>query len=276
MCSEGIEVVPPAWRSRHQCIVCQGARSDAGTQTCSACEIAARALGSTAPVAALSLYRRPSRLRDLLSTYKPGRDAFDPQAAAALGLLTAVTLSTRGRALQQRLGLWDAVQVVPSTRAAGGGDHLAQVFACAGMQSAKLLRWSGRSLDHREFVADAFDAVSGQRRMSVLLLEDAYVSGSRAQSAAASLRRAGHEVAGVLTIGRRVNPDFDDMSRRYWAESEALNGPARDRATRPAVPLGAARGVPSVGSTGSARTLTLSPAESEAARGTTRSHAWPA
>jgi hypothetical protein len=203
---------------------------------CSACGLAEQTLGMTTQVSALSLYRKPSRLRDLLSTYKPGRDIYDARAAEELVHIVVEALSVRGAAPRTRLGQWEVVQVVPSTRTPGG-DDLARVFARAGMPSSELLRWTGRPLAHREFSHEVFDGARGSRRQAVLLLEDAYVSGSRSQSAAAALRRAGHEVAGVLAIGRRVNVEFDELSRRYWNESVAALRtalPSEGTAGRPA------------------------------------------
>ncbi|TDO06548.1 hypothetical protein EV580_6648 [Mycobacterium sp. BK086] len=47
----------------------------------------------------------------------------------------------------------------------------------------------------------------------VLILDDTWTTGSRAQSAALTLRRAGAERISVLVIGRWVDPDFADNAR---------------------------------------------------------------
>lgn len=219
--SREAQIVTPA-ACRYQCSACQGARSRHTIELCSACDLARNLLGLTAPVCAISVYRKPSRLRDLLSTYKQGYDVFDPTAMGALSSLVAAVMAS-GTVDLSGLGAWGVLQVVPSTRSPDC-DDLARLFAGAGMQTADLLRWSGLSAAHRVFTPELFEAHAKARGRRVLLLEDVYVSGSRSQSAAAALRRAGYDVAGVLVIGRRVNPDFDELSQRYWDECVAETG----------------------------------------------------
>ncbi|HVT41714.1 MAG TPA: hypothetical protein VHD39_01935, partial [Acidimicrobiales bacterium] len=54
-------------------------------------------------------------------------------------------------------------------------------------------------------LAPSASAGVGDRR--VLLLDDTYVSGARAQSAAAALRRAGARAAVIVVAGRVLRPD---------------------------------------------------------------------
>jgi hypothetical protein len=59
-------------------------------------------------------------------------------------------------------------------------------------------------------------AVRGAR---VLLLDDTYVSGARAQSAAAALRYSGARSALIVPLGRVIRPD------RFAAHAAVMDGP---------------------------------------------------
>jgi len=59
----------------------------------------------------------------------------------------------------------------------------------------------GRELNLNRFLAD--EAATGAR---VLLVEDSWVSGASAQSAAAALRRAGARQVAIVMLGRHVDP----------------------------------------------------------------------
>jgi orotate phosphoribosyltransferase len=66
-------------------------------------------------------------------------------------------------------------------------------------------------------VADA-----STRDHRVLLLDDVYTTGARAQSAAFALRAAGAVVPAVLVIGRRVNPEWRDEVDVIWQRQTAI------------------------------------------------------
>jgi adenine/guanine phosphoribosyltransferase-like PRPP-binding protein len=54
----------------------------------------------------------------------------------------------------------------------------------------------------------AYRASGDIRNDRILLIDDVYASGARAQSAAFALREAGAEVVALTVIGRRINPDY--------------------------------------------------------------------
>ena len=66
---------------------------------------------------------------------------------------------------------------------------------------------------HNGLVCAAYLARAGRR---VLVVDDTFSTGARAQSAAATLRRAGYEPAGVAVVGRTVEPDASAWARRFW------------------------------------------------------------
>jgi hypothetical protein len=55
------------------------------------------------------------------------------------------------------------------------------------------------------------------RGARIVLLDDAYVSGARAQSAAAALRRAGARSAVIIPLGRVLRPDLVGAHAAYLA-----------------------------------------------------------
>lgn len=101
-----------------------------------------------------------------------------------------------------------------------GGSPLVQVDGLASRVESALpgARWlpelvvrTGEPVGHMHPSTRAFavpsqfhPAVAGRR---VVLLDDTYVSGSRAQSTAASLRRAGASSVVVVVLGRVLRPD---------------------------------------------------------------------
>jgi hypothetical protein len=107
---------------------------------------------------------------------------------------------------------------VPST-VRPGGSPIARVPGLAADVEAALpgVRWTGllcrtsEPVGHMHPSARAFAVpptlrcrVIGRR---VVLLDDTYVSGARAQSAAAALRRAGASSVVVVAVGRVLRPD---------------------------------------------------------------------
>jgi adenine/guanine phosphoribosyltransferase-like PRPP-binding protein len=61
-------------------------------------------------------------------------------------------------------------------------------------------------------------ALSGSR---VLIIDDVYTSGARAQSAAFALRSAGVTVAALCVLGRRYNAGYNEDSRVVLADQES-------------------------------------------------------
>jgi hypothetical protein len=99
----------------------------------------------------------------------------------------------------------DRLAVVPSGTGRPGPHPLLALAS----PYLRLPRWplairpgsQGRDLDVRRFTAGRADA-----GRSVLLLDDSWVSGASAQSAAAALKLAGARHVAVVVLGRHVNP----------------------------------------------------------------------
>jgi len=188
--------------------------------------VVARRLGlPLAPVAPVRLCPLPSPLYTVLLGYKES-----PVAEARLRFGTMVRTLARsfllGHAgtLQAPIGgRFDFVALVPSThrpgvaplgRVDGLGDDVAAALPTA-RWAADLLRRAGAPGDpppvaHMRPDPAAFSVAAPERAAlagaRVLLLDDTYVSGARAQSAAAALARAGARCTLIVPLGRVLRP----------------------------------------------------------------------
>jgi hypothetical protein len=185
---------------------------------CFACRVVGRRLGlPLAPVFPVRLCPLPSPLYTVLVGYKesPASEArrrFGPMVHA----LFAGFLSPHARCLAAAVGgPCEVVLPVPSTARPSGSplagvDGLASACARLGDWSPGLLARAEAPVGHMRPDLRAFAVpparspdVAGRR---ALLLDDTYVSGARAQSAAAALRRAGARSVVVVAAGRVLRP----------------------------------------------------------------------
>jgi adenine/guanine phosphoribosyltransferase-like PRPP-binding protein len=65
---------------------------------------------------------------------------------------------------------------------------------------------------------DIFQLEEDVRGDCVLLVDDTFTTGTRVQAAASVLQSAGAQVAGVVVIGRYVNPDYNVPVKKLWDE----------------------------------------------------------
>ena len=130
-----------------------------------------------------------------------------PSARAALGAVLLTFLGEHGPCVwrRARMPAPDRLAVVPSGQGRPGPHPLTGLLAPLGLPAVPLAVRSGepleRALNPYRFRAEP--AVAGR---SVLLVDDLWVSGSSAQSAAVALRRAGARHVAVIVLGRHVDP----------------------------------------------------------------------
>jgi hypothetical protein len=126
----------------------------------------------------------------------------------------------------------DHVLAVPSTARPCGpplaaleglGDAVNETLDGA-RWTANLLRRASGPVGHMRPNAGAFAVVSGPstRATRALLLDDTYVSGARAQSAAAALRRGGVHGVVIVAVGRVLRPDRSAAHAAFLEEHPAL------------------------------------------------------
>jgi len=219
------QLVRPRPRSVvRQCRVCRGTLPE-GMPLCPTCQVIQGQLGWLhLGMEPISLYRKPSLLRDWLTYYKPGGDEFTPK----YGLHLQQILHGFFNAALERQDPWspaafDCFTVVPSTRRTGVHPLVpwaTSAFTAFGLAPAKLLSPGPDPVGHRLAAKQGFVATGGRGR-TVLLLDDVYTTGARAHSAALALIEGGADVRVVVPIGRRINPDFSPGDSAYWNFTQA-------------------------------------------------------
>jgi hypothetical protein len=127
--------------------------------------------------------------------------------ASLLALLLAF-LADHGRCVWRSVGMPppDRLAVVP-TGAGRMGPHplLRLVSPYLRLPGCPLALRPGRQ--GRDLDLDRFQVPTRPAGASVLLLDDTWVSGASAQSAAAALKLAGARHVAVVVLGRHLNPD---------------------------------------------------------------------
>jgi hypothetical protein len=182
----------------------------------------------------------PSPLYTVLLGYKesPVAEA-RARFGAMVGALVRTFLTAEGPGLAACLGgPVDVVALVPSTHRPGAAplglvDGLRSVVAAAlplARWESELLRRAGGvggspPVSHMRPNPAAFtpraDDTHPLADARVVLLDDTYVSGARAQSAAAALRRSGARATLIVPIGRVLRPERVALHARFLARHGA-------------------------------------------------------
>ncbi len=161
----------------------------------------------------------PGPLYTVLMGYKesPVAEARTRYAAMPSRLLHEFLAAHAGCVAAVSGGPLGAALCVPSTARPCGAplsalDGMAEAVAASGARwSPGVLHRAGAPVGHMQPDAGAFSVLPEARRQlegaRVLLLDDTYVSGARAQSAAAVLRLAGAAAVVVVVVGRVLRPD---------------------------------------------------------------------
>ena len=207
------------------CPICRGHR-DETESLCDSCTVCHQSLGSLRPVVPMSLYAKPSTMRDRLRGYKDSDDASTRRRLSRdVAALVERFFIQHSASLAHRLGSWDAVCIVPSTdrepphplvRALS--DHDAGSFG----PLEELLRRGPGEVAHRKPDRHAFKPTTGVAGRRVLLLDDVFTTGARSQSAACALSEAGAAVLAIVVVARRINPDWRPEVAEWWKRQLAI------------------------------------------------------
>jgi hypothetical protein len=179
----------------------------------------------------VSLYAKPSLLRDWLTQYKGRPDGSEPLIPEYIDVVKALAARffyERGDEMMSR-SPFDVIAVVPS--ASRPPPHpfeaLLQDLPLQVPIVTLLHRGSGE-LGHNRPSRDGYVAVDAKPQR-VLLVDDVETTGARINSAGYALTQAGHTIAGAFVVARRITPSWRD-TQPFWDQQVARgftwdNGP---------------------------------------------------
>ena len=216
------ELVAPSLSAARACPTCFGVNYTDELH-CTNCNTnTLTLLGATTPVFPVSLYRRPSVLRECLSHYKSSDDHIaNPNAADAIGRILATFLRANDDALA--LKDVDALVVVPST-SRPAPHPLELVLAAYGPSLppvVALLERTTAALSHTHPHSSAFVTSRSVAGLKLLLIDDVYTTGARGQSAHSVLVNAGASVQALVVVGRRINTEYHPNAAELWSACAA-------------------------------------------------------
>lgn len=172
------------------------------------------------PFSIISLYKKPSKLRDWLTRYK-GRegdeDAFDPDSFSLVRSILGRFIIEHGAHLQQVAGELDGIIVVPSTHRPAP-HPLEEVIESlrVDLPLIRLLKRGPGELGFRSPHVRGYCIAEELAPLRLLLLDDVYTTGARLNSASIALTAAGHQVRAGLVLARRINPDYVNEAATLW------------------------------------------------------------
>jgi len=229
--------VPPPPAGAGVCRRCRGP-SCHGPE-CWCCLTVGRLLGeapgSGPMLVPLALCRCGDALHGALRRYKdaPALSARRHFAQLLAALLQRFLVGHRP-CLERAVGGWDALALVPSTMRSSSVLHpvcpfeivAGQVAELHGLSRLTLACGPGRAR-HLTPAPDAFclagPADIEEAGWRVLLLDDTWVTGARARSAAAALAAAGATVVAVVVVGRTVDPGAAPRLAQWWEKLAATS-----------------------------------------------------
>lgn len=210
--------------------MCRGVRNE-GYRRCFRCQTHHDQAGGTLAdiVVPISYSPRSGQHHHNLRIYKGAAPA--EQARWSLLAILLLFLRDHLSCVSTRVGARPThLTAVPSTRGRAGAHPLA-VF----IGSRIGLPWITSSVDarygadDREFHADwfrpAMPPVDGP--VHVLLVDDTWTTGARAQSLAHALKCGGAATVSTVVLGRHVDPDFQPSKRLLTAIADQIFDPTR-------------------------------------------------
>jgi adenine/guanine phosphoribosyltransferase-like PRPP-binding protein len=178
------------------------------------------------PVVSMTTYQLGDEMHRTLRRYKDAPSATTRRRSIdrCATLLAAFVDGHREGIEALSGGPWDTVVTVPSSTRPGRWPVEAVVAAVGSLAVAHrrlLVRGPGR-LDHLQpsrsgFVVDPQVELATLGRHRVLVVDDSYTTGARAQSAATALRLVGMQVGAILALGRVVAPRSCPWHAAFWA-----------------------------------------------------------
>lgn len=200
------------------CQVCRGP-AKVGYPTCWPCHETGRLLGNGVAdaVVPVSLALKGEQYANELWRYKnaagPQQQHFRMGSAAVLWRF--LVLHEKCLTDHCAIAAFDTVTTVPST--SGRRDHplrsmVADMVGTTRDRHRDLLTPTPEAADLGRSVSAERFASSALWGENVLLIDDTWTTGSRAQSAAAALKAAGADCVAVVVLGRHLNIDYGNTA----------------------------------------------------------------
>ena len=202
-------------------------RPTPGFRLCYSCAQSARQVSRPCKlVVPISLYVIPSQLHHYLRHYKSGAYPRHQQefSLKVVSLLCHFLQRHRRCIEAQAERSWNIITTVPSTGGRSGEHplvsalrHVPSVFQSYGA----LLQVGSNPLGHNRASDAGFQPSRHLEDVRVLLIDDTFTSGARAQSAASALNNAGADVVAIVPIGRVVDPTWKEVAE-WWDQQRRL------------------------------------------------------
>jgi hypothetical protein len=210
------------------CRTCRGP-AGAGFARCYQCELALRQAGALLAdaVAPIGFAVRGGPLADDLRRYKSDRTAGAAEASARLRESLDRFLREEGDAVWREAGMSagpSAAAVVPSGQGRLGAHPLVGIVrSCVDLPLVRL-SIAPEVVHIRGVDVDWLRVAGAAPGADVLVVDDTWVSGGSAQSAAAALKLAGARRVAIVVLGRHVNPAHPSSARFLAALAEKMPG----------------------------------------------------
>lgn len=212
--------VPVPYAGEGVCERCHN-RPNPGFRICYSCDDVDRQVSRPCElIVPVSLYEIPSQLHHYLRHYKSGRlPQRDDEFSLKVISLLCHFIGRHRRCIEMEAGGgWDLITTVPSTSGRYGEHPLVSALRRVPRIFStyeRLLEPGPVKVGHRVASDRGFVPVRALSSRRVLLVDDTFTSGARAQSAASALNLAGAVVVAIVPVGRVIDPSWEP-TREWW------------------------------------------------------------
>jgi predicted amidophosphoribosyltransferase len=178
-------------------------------------------------VVPISLYALRGQLHYVLRNYKDHRvEAVRRDFTVQVAAILSRFFDAHGDCIRVMAGGgdWDTITSVPSSASRVGQHPLEVAIGMSRSLRDKyevVLRPGAAKLSHLKADDQGYAVVQNVRGRRLVVIDDTFTSGARAQSAASCLQAAGAEVMAVVAVGRVINPDFSPEAASLWEHARS-------------------------------------------------------
>jgi predicted amidophosphoribosyltransferase len=189
-----------------------------GYDLCFACEHGGNSIDVIAPI---SYSIAGEQLHHALAGYKRGAMGWMRTLTRQLAAVLWRHLALHEACVARATGVerFELITIVPSGTASRNLAHplaeiVGQIVEPTRERYTPLLRRTAHPVPLHSFSADRFAATAALAGEPVLLIDDTWTTGASAQSAAATLKKAGAGPIAAVVLGRHLNRGWGDNDRR--------------------------------------------------------------